>query len=103
MHHELKCWPIFFERIRANEKLFEVRVNDRGFQSGDQLSLLEYDPANGTYSGRQMGATVGYLMTPQVARGLQADYCVFALLNVFISDKIEPVPTQVKPSEEIPF
>lgn len=42
--HDLKCWPEFFDAIARGEKTFEVRKNDRGFQKGDRLRLLKYDP-----------------------------------------------------------
>ena len=45
--HELKCWPAFFDAVARGEKTFEIRKDDRGFQRGDRLRLLKYDPRNG--------------------------------------------------------
>ena len=42
--HELKCWPDYFRAIVRGDKTFEVRRDDRGFQKGDILHLVEYDP-----------------------------------------------------------
>ena len=47
VEHELKCHPIYFERIVSGQKKFEVRKNDRNFQVGDILILKEYDPEKG--------------------------------------------------------
>jgi ASC-1-like (ASCH) protein len=44
VEHELKCHPIYFERIVSGQKTFEVRKNDRNFQVNDILILKEYDP-----------------------------------------------------------
>ena len=42
--HTLKCWPVYFAAIERGDKMFEVRRDDRGFQKGDILNLVEYDP-----------------------------------------------------------
>lgn len=56
--HELKCWPAYFAAIERGDKLFEVRRDDRGFQKGDILNLLEFDPRPDPLSGvRPIGMT----------------------------------------------
>lgn len=45
--HELKTWPEFWDAVSSGEKKFEVRKNDRGFQKGDLLILMKYDPKKG--------------------------------------------------------
>ena len=37
--HMLKTWDVYWDAIQRNEKLFEVRRDDRGFQKGDTLIL----------------------------------------------------------------
>lgn len=44
MKHELKIWPQFYCRVADGSKTFEVRDNDRAFQSGDTVILKEWDP-----------------------------------------------------------
>lgn len=44
MDHELKIWPQYYCRVADGTKTFEVRVNDRGFQPGDLVTLREWDP-----------------------------------------------------------
>ena len=44
MKHELKIWPMYYERVKNGSKTFEVRKNDRNFQMGDTVTLKEFDP-----------------------------------------------------------
>lgn len=45
MIHELKIWPQFYCRVADGSKTFEIRNNDRAFQSGDTVILKEWDPS----------------------------------------------------------
>jgi len=45
--HNLKTWPAFFDAVRDGRKTFEVRKNDRGFQTGDVLVLQKWTQNNG--------------------------------------------------------
>lgn len=44
VEHELKIWPKYYCRVANGEKTFEVRNNDRDFQTGDFVTLCEYQP-----------------------------------------------------------
>lgn len=44
MRHTLKIWPQYYCRVADGSKTFEVRENDRGFQNGDIVELIEFDP-----------------------------------------------------------
>ena len=44
MRHDLKIWPQFYCRVADGSKTFELRNNDRAFQSGDTIVLREWDP-----------------------------------------------------------
>jgi hypothetical protein len=43
--HYLKTLPVYFDAVRRGDKTFEIRKNDRDFQTGDTLVLKEFDPA----------------------------------------------------------
>ena len=40
--HELKLVQPFFDDVFENRKEFEIRKNDRNFQVGDRLKLVEF-------------------------------------------------------------
>lgn len=72
--HELKCWPIFWRAIAAEEKTFELRRDDgRDFQVGDKLVLNEFQRGRG-YTGHQAFCDVVYVMRAEAdAWGLLGD------------------------------
>ncbi|VXC03894.1 hypothetical protein EXIGUO8H_430005 [Exiguobacterium sp. 8H] len=78
MLHELKIWPEYFDMVDAGRKTFEIRRDDRGYQSGDILYLREYDPVEQAYTGRALCRRVTY-MTAYAQRG---GYVVMALGDV---------------------
>ena len=82
MHHELKIEPQFFEAVLDGRKTFEIRRNDRGFQAGDTVTLMEYTPykalSGGRLTGRRVTATVGYVIGYEQKEG----FVVFSLINV---------------------
>ncbi len=55
--HELKTDPEVFEAVFEKKKGYEIRFDDRGYQVGDLLRLLET-----TYTGAEMkeGAPLKY-------------------------------------------
>lgn len=62
MTHCLKCWPEYFNDIKAGIKTFEVRKNDRPFQVGHPILLQEYNPETNSYTGKEWSGTITYLM-----------------------------------------
>lgn len=52
--HDLKTWPVPFERLEVGEKPWEIRRDDRVFNFGDYLRLREWDPATAKYTGREL-------------------------------------------------
>lgn len=64
--HFLKCWPEYYRAIIEEEKTFEIRKNDRGYNVGDLLILREYDPTvtgkdKDKYTGRSVAVLVRYV------------------------------------------
>ncbi len=76
--HRLKTWPEYFQQVADGAKRFEIRVNDRDFQVGDELHLEEFAPrakdGQGAYTGRFEIATITYILDlngfiPKLDRG----------------------------------
>jgi hypothetical protein len=76
-NHVIKCWTGYFDAVRAGRKTFEVRKDDRDYQEGDAVTLLDFDPVTEQLSGRQEVRRIGYLARAGLIPG---GYCVFALL-----------------------
>lgn len=76
--HDLKTWPEYFAEIANGNKTFELRKNDRDFESGDLLVLQEWNPETREYTGREITKKVGYLLQGEF--GLPDDICVMSLL-----------------------
>jgi len=79
MTHHLKTWPQFYQRIVDGTKTFEVRLNDQGFQCGDDVILEEYDPTvaieSHRRSGRVISFKIGYVFQ------LNSKWVVFSLVK----------------------
>jgi hypothetical protein len=75
--HYLKTWPTFFAAVASGKKPFEVRNNDREFEEGDVIVLLEWSRKLATEHPNNPSA--GYTGKPEI-RGtityvLLADDC----------------------------
>lgn len=113
--HSLKTLPVYFAAVLRGDKTFEVRKNDRDFQTGDTLILREYDPTYlppapapapwdqapplpqaprlpGDYTGQELQATVSYVLHDTYGEfGLERGYVVLGLKNVGPNDGELPV------------
>lgn len=58
--HELKILPEYFVEVITGNKKFEVRKNDRDFNTGDCVKLNEYK--DGEYTGNFVKCEVGYIL-----------------------------------------
>ncbi len=52
--HELKTWPTYFGATLNGVKDFDIRKDDRAFDVGDFLILIEFDQRMGEFTGRVM-------------------------------------------------
>lgn len=95
--HELRCWVEYFEAVWDGRKTFEVRYDDRGFQTGDSVALREWDQKGecacdryhgrtcGRYTGREIVATISYMLasSPGPRNGFNGNgYVVLALTDL---------------------
>lgn len=75
--HELKTWPGFFAQVKAGDKRFEVRINDRNFKGGDLVTLREWDPttnpasSQSAYTGDSLTFRIGYLLPLHMFAGAE--------------------------------
>lgn len=80
--HKLKISPIYFERVWSEEKTFEIRNNDRDFQKGDAIELLEWD--GNKYTGRSACGRIDYVLSN--FSGLKDGFAVFSIkITDFVS------------------
>ena len=78
-HHDLKSYPWFFQAVIDRKKLCEIRRNDRDYQTGDTVTLHEYEYDHGDkYTGRTVSGYIGHIDTYAQNPG----YVVFSLLNL---------------------
>ena len=84
MHHNLKILPAYFEAVALGDKTFEIRDNtDRGFQKGDTVTLLEFDPKkHGTISGGETGAALVRRITYVTNYEQKPGFVVFGISDV---------------------
>ena len=78
--HDLKIWPEFFRAVEAGTKRHEIRLDDRGFQTGDFVVLREWDP-NAPEAARRTGREARYRVG-HISKGhpLMEGWVVFSLL-----------------------
>lgn len=83
-YHELKVWPEFFGDLKSTRKNFEIRRNDRNFQTGDRLRLREWDQSakpefshsplgNYTSKEREVFCRISYVLPLSSVPGLIND------------------------------
>jgi Domain of unknown function (DUF3850) len=69
--HEIKIAQRYFDAVHENRKTFEIRINDRGYQVGDTLSLREITATKNdlgqtvaiNYTGRKIEKVVTYIIS----------------------------------------
>lgn len=105
--HELKANWIFYERVNAEEKKAELRLNDRDYHQFDYLRLVRYQP------GSPISHTSFYLITDVLRdydypQGLQPGYVMLSLqrctqgeCDILFGLPVKPPPAKpVNPKSE---
>lgn len=83
-NHVLKSWPQFFQAIKKGLKKHDLRSMDRGFKTGDIVTLKEYDPILGKYTGEELEAVITFITSEETpcaysSAVLQRGYCILSL------------------------
>ena len=85
--HKLKTWVRFWDAVASGEKNFEVRKNDRAFQTGDILVLQKFDHEEMRYvldgytilsKPLEIRKRVSFLLQGGLF-GIEPGYCVLGL------------------------
>lgn len=76
--HDLKVWKEFFKDLETKKKTFEVRKNDRNFQVGDLLMLMEYNKETDNFTGRYLEREIVFKFDGGQF-GLEAGFCVLGI------------------------
>jgi len=88
--HKLKTWARYWDSVASGEKTFEVRLNDRAFQTGDILVLEKYNPDTRRYDteGFEINAKIKTIrkritfLLQGGQFGIEPAYCVLGLGDV---------------------
>ena len=73
--HNLKIRSEFFQAVVQGTKTFELRKNDRDFQAGDRINLMEFE--EGRFTGNTVKKTITYIL--EGFDGLKDGYCILAI------------------------
>lgn len=90
MTHEIKLKQDFVEAVSSGRKSFEVRKNDRGYQTGDLIRFLPLDEdGDPNYDSplAEKRFRITYLLS---GWGIEKDYVVFSIMEVKDADNGNP-------------
>lgn len=76
--HNIRLNSRWFDDVAEGRKTFELRKNDREYQVGDILELMEFD--DGRYSGRMTRCRVTYML--EKVDGLAEGYCILGTVRM---------------------
>jgi len=76
-HHKLKTETEFYQAVESGVKTFELRVNDRNFQVGDMVTLVEV--VGGVETGRRLFAKEIVYILQGGKFGLPETHCILQL------------------------
>ena len=83
--HRIKLGASFFGEVERGEKTFELWKNDRNYQKGDILEMLEFK--DGKHTGRVVRVLVTYILTEYT--GLEEGFCIMG--TSLVNEDDEPL------------
>ena len=75
-HHKLKLREELWDAVMSGDKCFEVRDNDRGFQSGDTVTFVKVDQSGIVIPHNQCVFEITYVLS---GWGIKEGYVVFGI------------------------
>jgi hypothetical protein len=86
--HEVKCLSIHYRSIERGEKKCEVLRNDRDYQVGDIMELLELkeDKAGKTYGGEKLCVRITHVLAGGQF-GIAGDHVVLSVRPIYPTPK----------------
>lgn len=81
--HNLKCHAVYFDALECGDKTFEIRRDDRGYQTGDTLKLQRWDAERNRYTRPKRFLT---LRVVWILRGGQ-----FGIDPGYVAMSVEPI------------
>ena len=100
--HIIKCDPIPFQASLDGLKTFDTRLNDRFYQSGDEVEMREFDRKTKKYSGRRLSFTISFVSTYQ----MHTNWVTFGYRWINKMDNFdinEVLKSESEKDEDIPF
>jgi hypothetical protein len=76
MIHYLKILPKYFTRVSNGEKTAEIRINDRDFQAGDDMTLQYYDPEDPKMFNEPIYTEITHVLSE--CPGIDPGYCMIS-------------------------
>lgn len=84
-HHKVKSWSPFFQAIKSGIKTHDLRdMKDRDYKVGDTITLMDYDPFKGVFTGDECDVKITYItsnVTPCAFSSsvLDEGYCILSI------------------------
>ena len=78
IHHELKLDDVHYPYAESQEKMFEIRLNDRHYKVGDTLTLNRWNRITSEYMGESLERVIIYITDFQQKPG----YVVLGLREI---------------------
>lgn len=75
MTHELKILPEYYEEVKAGNKNFELRRNDRDFMENDTIRLKAWNGEK-YLDKAPLERTIRYILQDCPEYGLMEGYCI---------------------------
>lgn len=82
MTHAVKTWKLYFELQDKEQKLFELRKDDRPYKIGDKFLSQEFDQHKNEYTGRENTYRIIYILRDAEMFGLKQGYCILQLAPI---------------------